>query len=418
MKLIPIAFDSETSPWRVILPTALTHGKRKAKYFATKKEADDFCKIANKPGFTLDGFVPAVPKSKQDEFAVAIRQFAALYDGKISNAYVAHERLQKLQNIRPATVREAVEAFQAWRQTQVGIKWGQSTVTQDRYRLVKLIRKFERVPLVDLTTVALREFFDETTGDPRSIYSSVHTFFDWAVKRQYLVENPIAPIEAKETGEYGINNDYYPVETFRRMLLIAAGLEPVKKGGQTTKALRDLLPWFVVSGFLGLRSCEARRENRNADSIRWSDLHFDAEVPYVEVRASVVKGRMGKPRKSRYIETSHYLEAAKAWLEYYGKPETDGPIVRWTKRQIQELKRDFKKATGLRFTENGFRNSFATYALTFNGLQGIGKLALEMGDSEAVCNRHYVRSIAPGSGRAWFSLRPFEVVSSPAAVMA
>ena len=77
---------------------------------------------------------------------------------------------------------------------------------------------------------------------------------------------------------------------------------------------------------------------------------------------------------------------------------------------MQELKREFKKATGLKFTENGFRNSFATYALTFNGLQGVGKLALEMGNSEATCKRHYVKNIAPGSGKAWFSLRPFEVV--------
>jgi hypothetical protein len=85
---------------------------------------------------------------------------------------------------------------------------------------------------------------------------------------------------------------------------------------------------------------------------------------------------------------------------------------------MQELKRDFTKATKIKFIENGFRNSFATYALTFNGLQGVGKLALEMGNSEGICKRYYVKNIAPGSGRAWFSLRPFEVVSSPAAVTA
>src|SRR4029077_3770558 len=101
----------------------------------------------------------------EDAFGIAVREFAKMYDGDVSKVYAAHEKLQKLQNIRPTTVREAVEAFQAWRQTQVGIKLKKSVVTQDGHRLVKLIRKFERVSLADLTTVALREFFDETTGD-------------------------------------------------------------------------------------------------------------------------------------------------------------------------------------------------------------------------------------------------------------
>jgi hypothetical protein len=401
---------SKTTPWRVTVPAAIARGKRTAKYFATKEAAEVFCRQAKKPGFTLEEFVPAVPKSEQDEFAVAIKRFAALYDGKISNAYAAHEKLQKLQNIRPATVREAVEAFQAWRQTQVGRTFKQSTVTSDRWRLLKLINAFDRVQLTDLTPVALREFFDGITGDPRSVYKSVRVFFGWATDRGYLGEDPM--VSVKPVGEYGINNEYYPVATFRRMLRIAAGLEAPHAGGESTRAFIDMLPWFVLSGFCGLRSCEAYRLNRGAEAIRWTDLHFDAEVPNIEVREEVAKAT-ARDTDIRHVESAHYLEAAKAWLSIV---QPNGPyIVRWTKRQMQELKRDFTKATKIKFIENGFRNSFATYALTFNGLQGVGKLALEMGNSEGICKRHYVKNIAPGSGRAWFSLRPFEVVSSAAA---
>jgi hypothetical protein len=52
-------------------------------------------------------------------------------------------------------------------------------------------------------------------------------------------------------------------------------------------------------------------------------------------------------------------------------------------------------------------------------LQGVGKLALEMGNAEDTCKRHYVKNIAPGSGRAWFSLRPeSNVIPMPGAVAA
>jgi hypothetical protein len=386
MKVIP--FPRGNKPYRILVPAKISAtGKRQALYFRTREEADKKLKEIKRFGTSAINGAPSwIEKTEQDEFAIAVKRFAALYDGNPAKAFAAHERLVKLSKVKPATVREAVEAFQLWRATQAVTK---STIDADRWRLLKLIKAFSEIQLSDLTTVALREFFDEITGDPRSVYKSVRVFFGWALDRGYLSENPMATIEP--VGEFGINNDFYSVETFHRMLTMAA----------TFPRLRDLLPLFVVSGFLGLRSHEARRETRTADSIHWSDLHWTAEVPYVEIRATVAKG--GKPR---HIETLHYLEAAKVWLEFYGKPETDGPIVPWTKRQIQELKRDFKKATGLAFTENGFRNSFATYALHFNGLQGVGKLALEMGNSEAICKRHYIRTIAPGSGRAWFAIFP------------
>jgi integrase len=415
--MIPFRFESKTTPWRVMLPKSLTHGKRKAKYFATKEDALKFCRQAEKPGFTLEGFVPAVPKSEQEEFGVAIKRFAALYDGKIANAYAAHEKLQKLQNIKPATVREATEAFMAARKagwSPKGKPPKASTIDADRWRLLKLENRFSRVQLSDLSEVELRIFFDEIKNrNKRSIYKTVHLFFTWALLYKYVGENPMAQIEP--TGKFGINNDYYPVATFRRMLLIASGLEPVKPGKAPTREFLDLLPYFVLSGFLGLRSCEARRENRLAEAIRWTDLHFDVEVPNVEVREEVAK-QTARDSDVHWIESSHALEAVKAWLPI---AQQKSPfIVPWTKRQIQELKREFTKATGIKFIKNGFRNSFATYGLTYNGLQGVGKLALEMGNAEDTCKRHYVKNIAPGSGRAWFSLRPFEVVSSPVAVMA
>ncbi len=110
----------------------------------------------------------------------------------------------------------------------------------------------------------------------------------------------------------------------------------------------------------------------------------------------------------RPIETAQCLEAVQAWLALAPR---EGPYVcRWTKRKIQGLKSEFTKATKLAWTENGLRNSWASYLLSINGVAGVGRLALEMGNSEGIAKRHYIRKLLSGSGKAWFALRPFEVV--------
>jgi hypothetical protein len=401
----PIRFKSKTTPWYVPIPARFSaDGKRKSKYFRSKIEADAFCHNFKKFGPSAVLELPTeISKVEEERLKVAIIHAAETVGGDISKVYEAIEHYRKTRlNIKPATVRDALEAFEAWRKAEVAASRAKKlTYDSDMPRLRKLLEEFGPVQMVEITTTALREFFDTVKGDLPSVLKSVRFFFGWAVKRNFLVENPMAPLTAKELkAEYGVNNDHYKVGTFHRMLRIAAGLDPVKPGGEPTRALIDLLPWFVVSGFLGLRSCEARRENRAADSVRWSDLHFEADTPFVEIR------RIKSNSRLHHVERPYAIEAAKAWLALVDRPAGDGPVALWTKRQIQELKRDFKKATGMTFIENGFRNSFATYALAFDGLQGVGKLALEMGTSEAIAMRHYVKTIAPGSGRAWFNLRP------------
>jgi len=40
------------------------------------------------------------------------------------------------------------------------------------------------------------------------------------------------------------------------------------------------------------------------------------------------------------------------------------------------------------------------------GKKGVGQLALEMGNSEAIAKQFYVRTLEPRTGGAWFALRP------------
>jgi integrase len=176
-----------------------------------------------------------------------------------------------------------------------------------------------------------------------------------------------------------------------------------------------MLPYFVLGGFAGLRRCEIARVERDREALRWSDLYFDAGNPNIEIRTIATK-KTARQSDLHYVDADYAIEAVQAWLPLC---DCKSPFVfRWTTRQWQELKRRFKKATGIKFIKNGFRNSFATFALSYNGLNGLGQVAKQMGDLEGTVRHHYVRNLPAGSGRAWFNLRPFEVVSSPTAVMA
>jgi integrase len=385
-------FDSQTTPWRVMVPTRYSaDGKRKARYFRTKEDALAFCKETKKPGF-----MPADVKTQKetDHFGALVQMALSRLGDDPDQLIQAIKQQEKRLKLTPATVREAVEEFQRVRAGKVG----QRTHEQDRWRLLKLIRAFEHRRMADVTETDLRRFFDElgTKINTRSVHKTVRVFFDWAKQYNYVVENPMLNI--KPDHKFGINNDTYSPESFERMLRITAGLEAPGPDKEPTRDFADLLPWFILSGFCGLRSCEAYRITRTSEAIRWSDLYFDRG--WIHIRKEVAKPNT----PARNIERQHALAAAQSWLALANR-ERDF-VVPCCETKIRDLKREFTKATGIKFVENGLRNSFASYALTYTGLDGVGKLALEMGNSEAICKRHYIQTLEPGTGQAWFGIRP------------
>jgi hypothetical protein len=403
-KLVPLDFNSSTTPYRVILPARYSpDGKRKVKYFRYKKDALTLCERVNDYGIAaLRDYVPPVPKTESEQMETAIRwalgelgDFRKIYDA------VEHFKLTRL-NVKPATIREAVEAFQTYRRT---VK-SERTVGSDGPRLAKLVNYFPDIQLSELAKPQLIEFFDslrKTHKDVLSIYKTVHVFFVWAQERGYIGQIPFEKGTRKSFGKFGVNNEFYPVDTFRRMLRIAAGLEPAGNREETpTRDFADLLPWFVFSGFAGLRSCEAFRTNLKSDSLKWSDLYFSGvDEPHIQLTETVAKG--GRPRP---VDMASALEAIQAWLPFC--PTGNGNhVVRYTSKKVEDLKAQFTKRTGIKFLANGFRNSFATYALAYSTLKGLGYVSKQMGDSEAICKRHYAQNLPTGAGKRWFEgIRP------------
>lgn len=393
--MIPVPFPSKTTPWRVQVPGRFfPNKKRTTRYFKTKEAASDFCRKVDKFGLAAVN-EQAAPAAELKEYAPLIAYALAELGNDPAQIFeaIAHFKKTRL-NVSAATVREAIEQFFAFRKTNP--KVGKKTWNADRSRLMGFLREFETRQISQITETDLRKFLDAIPGHSKSIYKTMKVFFGYAKDYNLLSVNPMASIKSDE--EWGVRKEVYQVETFERMLRISSGLEPCKAGELATHDFLGLLPWFVLSGLCGLRSCEAFRSDGESDAIRWSDLYLDRG--FIEIREEVA----GKGTPQRHIETAHYTQAAAAWLAL--APRRQEFIVPFGERKIQELRAEFEKRTGIKLLENGLRNSFASYALTFNGLAGVGKLALEMGNSEAICKRHYVRTLQPGTGRGWFNLRP------------
>lgn len=415
----PTPFNNKKTRWRVQLPARFdpVNHRRITKYFPNKEAAEKFCVDVRKNGFkALEITAPVLSQTEETAFSLAVRhELAELGNNPaLLHQAVAHFKANVL-NVKPATVREAVETFYAHRLELLATgRLKKTTLNGDRERISKFIDRFERMKLVGISAADLNEFIESHGHNGPNVFKSLSVFYSWARKNNYLKENPIRELKASDYGDFGVNNEYYPVNTFRRMLRISAGLEPVKPGGELTRDFADLLPYFVLSGFAGLRRCEVVRREHGRDSIKWADLYFDAEIPNIEVRETVAKSTRRKTGDKRHIDFPHAVEAVRAWLALVPKNDDADFMVKWTQSKINKLRREFRKRTGIKLLENGLRNSFATYAFSYSGESALGQVSRQMGNSETVVRRHYAKNLPAGTGKAWFDLRPFEVVQASA----
>ena len=160
----------------------------------------------------------------------------------------------------------------------------------------------------------------------------------------------------------------------------------------STARYKPLLPYFVLGGLQGLRTCEMVRERADYPVIEWRDFLWNKEL--LVVRDEVAKQTRARD-KLRYVP----LEAAS--VRSLRPLAGDGRVIRLARRIFQSLRRELCKEMRVRLPENCLRNSYATYALTF---RSSGDVARAMGDAEGTVKRYYVQTLEPGVGKKWFNL--------------
>jgi integrase len=412
-KVLDFTQEGSRQRYQVVIPGYLNSGKRWFRRFISKDDAIAFAEdltrdpagtIAELRGLAAGSRPAPFTRIDRNDAEYLLRGFREKFG--TADITVGLKAFDEYYRTHIATVQISVaDAVKEYFEHRKLVALNPATISDDQYRLAKFVAKFGHLPLASVTTNDLRQYLngipltDEGKASNRiGARKKIGPFYTWAVnERKYLKENPILAISKKSLGEMGVNNEFYAVEKFEHMLSAVWTMPEFRE---------TLFPWFIVSAFGGVRSDEVARQSKDADALRWSDIYWNAETPNIHIRKEV-----GKGGKERHIDASWATECLQAWLAF--APRSNGEFVCATQSQIDSAKARFTNLTGIKLNPNGFRNSFATYGCALTGSVSI--VSKQMGNSPQVAERHYIKSLPSGRGKAFFGLRPLKLVTEEAA---
>jgi integrase len=268
---------------------------------------------------------------------------------------------------------------------RAGRPLSRSTKADDRYIARLFAGRFGTVLAHEVTPSQLRSLLDAGTSESnaRNRYKVLSTIYKYAQEEGIVVIHPLAAIRRPTVAhaEPGILKP----EAFGRLLRKADAHFP------------ELTPYLATAGFAGVRREELLRETTDDAVLQWSDILWAKRL--IEVRPEVAKRTRRKSGDRRYIPME---DALIHWLEPHRK-ETGGIAAyadSWFRKRFAKL----CQAADYRPIKNGLRHSYASHWLARSGKEGVGRLALNMGNSEAIVKRHYVEILTPEDGAAWFNL--------------
>jgi integrase len=144
----------------------------------------------------------------------------------------------------------------------------------------------------------------------------------------------------------------------------------------------DLVPLVVLVSFAGLRPSEAAR-------LEWKEVGDD----YIRL-----PGKKSKTGHSRQIPIQPNL---KSWLALWRK---DNGLI-CPDLNLEHVNPSILRHSGVRLPYDGLRHGYGTHRQRI--IKNIGAVAEEMGNSIAICRRHYVNAFCTDAeANEWFSLVP------------
>src|SRR5215471_3315718 len=191
--------------------------------------------------------------------------------------------------------------------------------------------------------------------------------FNFAKRRGYVTENPVAEVERAKERETEIA--ILSVGELARLLECASS---------------DMLPFWTIGAFAGLRRAEIER-------LTWSEVDFDAGM--IEIKAS-----KSKTASRRLVTIQPNL---REWLSPY-RTRTGRVCPVNLQRKINDDRERAKLRS--EWPQNALRHSFGSYHLAqFNDA---AKLAIEMGNSPATIFRHYRQLVKPKQAERYWKIAP------------
>jgi integrase len=217
-----------------------------------------------------------------------------------------------------------------------------------------------------------------------NFYKVGSLIFAYGKEQRILVLNPFDEIDRPKVA-YTVPEILEPAQ-FRKLLETAEGEVP------------ELIPFLVMAGFAGVRRSELVREYAEDQVLKWEDVDWQKRL--ITVRHEVAKQTPRKMGNRRFIP----MEAALLhWLRPYRKEE--GLLIPMVDSAVRRRMKKLCQASKVNLPTNALRHSYASHWLARSSKEGLGELSKRMGNSEAVCKRHYLETLTPEEGAAWFKIR-------------
>lgn len=194
----------------------------------------------------------------------------------------------------------------------------------------------------------------------------LQTLFSFCVKRGYLEKNPAAATER-------VKDIAKPPEIFKPKEL-AALLEHCGD---------ELLPYFAIGAFAGLRAAEIER-------LTWDEIDFEHRLINVAAEKS-------KTSRRRLVKIENNLFA---WIQPLAQRTGKVAPANLRKRVLKA-----RACAGLtHWPQNGLRHSFGSYWLAKR--EDAAALALQMGNSPQMIFAHYRELVKPRDAERYWSIAP------------
>jgi hypothetical protein len=373
--------------WRVRVPASESEtGKRFAKYFVTKEAAEHFVAEHRKTGS-----IQLAELSVEEKHVLGLIRQSQYYAPEllldIWRAYLIRKQAQANPSL---TIAELCKAFYD-RQIKEGRAY--RTIADDRWRLNQFAKAFGDMDSSQCTSADIFRYLEAKPPgtNRRSHFKTLKKLWRWAVQGGRVDADPMSKLQPAD--EWGVNAEHLAIVFYRRLLLVVAGKEPASKGQEPTTKYQFLLPYFVLGGMAGMRTCELVRSNPGDPVLNWEDILWAKNL--IVVRHEVAKQTRSRDHK-RYVP----LEPEAA--EILRPLAQEGPVITCCDNHLYIKRRELAHDMRIKLPENCLRNSYATYALTF---RSIGEVAKAMGDAESTVKRFYVQTLEPGVGHEWFQTK-------------
>ena len=381
------SYHKHAKCWRVQVPAAESEtGKRVTEYFETKQEAEDFIAEHRKTGS-----IQLADLSVQEKYVLGlIRQSADYSPELLWDVWRAHLANQRSQPNGSVTVAELCKAFY---NRQIQEKRSYRTVADDRWRLNQFAKAVGNLDARQCGSADISRYLEAKPpgSNRRSHFKTLRKLWRWAVRLGHVAVDPMLNIQPAD--KWGINAEHLTVASYHRLLRVVAGKDPPSKGLDVTTKYQFLLPYFVLGGMAGLRTCELVRSEPTDPVLNWGDILWTKNL--ILVRHEVAKQTRSRDHK-RYIP----LEPVAA--EILKPLAGEGPVMACCDNHLYIKRRELARDMRIKLPENCLRNSYATYALTF---RSIGEVAKAMGDAESTVKRFYVQTLEPNVGHEWFQTK-------------